>query len=120
MTNRSLCRSALNKRNATILKALYYFNKNQRKIILKSVDRAIVKLICECILNIINGNIKISGSNKTNLGKHKKVLRKLVDPQKKINWRKRREILVQKGSGILSYIIGPVMSILLDKLLEKK
>lgn len=109
----------LDKKTASILKALYYFNKNQRLAVLKSADRVIIRAICECILNIIEGRVKISEANRKKLGKYKNLLRKLASPQKKRSWRQRKEILVQKGAGIIPYLIQPLMSILLTKLLER-
>ena len=117
MASTSKC--ALNKKTASILKALYYLNNNQRKAILKSADRALVRAICECIFNVLSGNIQISIENKKRLNKHKTILRKLTNPQKKRSWVQRKKILIQKGSVILPFLIQPVMSILLSKLLEK-
>lgn len=110
---------SLNKRVACILKALYYLDKKQRKALLKSADKTIIKGICECILNVISGNLKISEHSKKQLSKYKNFLRKLVKPKKETSWQQRKRILVQKGSGILPLLIQPVLSILLSKLLEK-
>ena len=112
-------KSVLNKRTACILKALYYLNKNQRKAPLKTADKSIVKGICECILNVLLRNLKISESSKKQLSKHKNFLRKLVKPKNEKSWQQRKQILVQKGSGILPQLISPVLSILLSTLLEK-
>ena len=111
-------KTGVTERTACILKALYYLDRNQRKAIFKTVDRSIVKAICECILNIIKGNVKISEYDRKSLSKHKKLLRKLGNPRRKTSWKHRKNILVQKGSGILPYIIYPVMSFLLSKLTE--
>lgn len=109
----------LNRRTAVILKALYYLNNKQRLVLLKSADRSLIKAICECILNIITGNVNISHENRKRLYKYKNFLRKLASPNKKRSWQQRKRIIVQKGSGFLPLIIPPVMSILLSKLLEK-
>lgn len=109
---------SVNTRTACILKALYHLNKSQRKAILKTADRSIVKAICECILNVISGNVKISTKNRKNLYKHKKLLRKLANPKKKTSWKHRKQILIQRGAGILPLIIPTVMSFLLSKILE--
>ena len=115
----AVTRGSLNKRTACILKALFYLNKSQRKAILKSADRAIITAICECALNIISGNVKISDDKKKYLSKHKNLLRKLAHHKKERSWKQRKQILVQRGSGLLPLMLEPVMSFLLTKLLDK-
>ena len=119
MTASTSTKCSLNKRTACILKALYYLNADQRKALLKSADKSIIKGICECILNVLSRSVKISGNCKKKLSKHKNFLRKLIKPKKQKSWKQRKQIFVQKGSGILPFLIQPVLSLLLTKLLEK-
>lgn len=111
--------TGLNKKTAIIVKALYYLNKSQRNAILKLADRNIVRAICECILNVVSGNVKVSKNSLKRLKKHKHFLRELASPKKKPSWKKRKQILVQRGSGILPLIIPSVMSFLLTKIFEQ-
>ena len=44
-------------KEATVLAALYHFNKEQRKTVLQKADAKLVRRIYECALNILIGNI---------------------------------------------------------------
>ena len=50
-----------------------------RKAILLNCDRDIVNCISECVLNVLNGHIALTGCEKHKLIKHKLALSKLVN-----------------------------------------
>ena len=76
---------------------------NSRGIILSHCSNDIIKAICECVLNLLKGNIIISKHQKDRLVKHRQDLRKLV--RKKVPLYKEREILVQKGGSFLGLLL---------------
>lgn len=126
------------KKCIALLHALCHVNIHQRGVLLRAADKNLVRCICECILNILKGNIVLPGKDKKKLSKHKKVLRKLVD---KINtnrtavpsqagsttgkrkstldgWKKKKRILLQSGGGFLPLLIAPLISTFLSKILN--
>jgi len=50
-----------------------------RKAIVSKCKKDLVNTISECILNVLNGNIKLTGCSKRKLRKHKAALRKVAD-----------------------------------------
>jgi len=97
----------LNK-NIEVLKLLKKAKPNQRKHILDCADNGLIYCICECIDNVLRGNVKLSPTKKRELGKHKTILRKIVDRKTDIGVK--RDLLVQKG-GFLPALLGPVLGI---------
>ena len=66
------------RKEPTVLTALYHFNEEQRKALLRKADAKLVRRICECALNVLIGNVLLSKGHKSRLHKHAKVLRKLA------------------------------------------
>ena len=48
------------KKNLDLLKVLVACNKNMRKALLQNADKEFILTICECILNCLNFNKKLS------------------------------------------------------------
>lgn len=92
------------------LSALAKSNNKQRKAFLLHANKPLIDAISECCFNTLAGNLKLSPAQKRKLLKHKKSLR-LVG-SKRLAWRKRKSILVQKGHGILAFLIPTVLSAL--------
>ena len=63
--------------------------------------------ICECILNIINGQIKLSKEDFEKLKPYKNLFRKLLTKNTKIKEKKR--LIIQKG-GFLQILIPAIIS----------
>ncbi len=89
--------------------------KNCKKPMFKSIiqgaNSELINTLCECVLNCLNGNVELSEIDKHSLSKHKKYLRELL--KKNNNSIKRKKIiLVQKGSGFLPIILSAVLSLL--------
>ena len=76
------------KNNLHYLKALCKCKPAARKAILEHADRELINCICECIDNILKGNIKISKVHKKRLGRSTKVLDEL---RKEENWTEEKE-----------------------------
>ena len=98
------------KTHAVMLNTLAHCSPKQRQLILKTADKGLVDAICECVVNLIRGNVKLSSSQKKTFAKHKRHLRKLAD--RKTSLKSRKNIIVQRGGfflPLLSRLIGPVI-----------
>jgi len=80
-----------------------------RKAIISNCDRELVNSICECVLNVLNGNVKLSGCVTRKLRKHKAVLRKVAD--KRVPISSKKKLIVQRGGFLL-----PLLSAVLPSL----
>ena len=100
--------SASLKRNLPLLRILHRSKPALVKSILKHASSDLTKAICECSLNVLKGNIKISPAQKRKLAHHKTNLRLLAN--KKTSLKKRKRIL-QKG-GFIGALLGPVLGVL--------
>jgi len=87
------------------------------KSMVKTADKNLICAICECIQNVVNGNVKITKSMLNKLKPHKNVLRKL---QKKGTLKSKKKLLLQKGGSVFAYIIPAALSVLTELLSEKK
>ena len=52
-----------------------------RRALLTSTDDDLIKAIVECVINILNGNHKLTKEDKGKLNKYKSRLRALVNPK---------------------------------------
>lgn len=112
-------RTSLTKKQAAILHALCHTNTEQRKALIRAADKALIKSIAECCLNVLSGGINLKNTEKSRLKKHKTVLRKLVTTKKKFNWRKKKQTILQSGTGFLPILLAPLASILLNKIFSR-
>ena len=92
--------------NLPSLKILSCCSKKIRSKILKSSNKDLIKAIKECIINTLNGNIKLSDREKKLLQKHKYLLRKLLR-NKFVGTN--RKILIQNG-GFLQVLLPSAIS----------
>jgi hypothetical protein len=98
---------------------LYELKTAQTKLlksILSNCDRDLVNCISECVLNVLNGNIALTGCDSRKLRKHKLALRKLVDKQVSLQGKKR--IIVQSG-GFLLPLLAAVLPTLASLIAAK-
>ena len=95
-------------KNLDMLKILKTAKPQQRKLILQSANNDLIYCLCECIQNLLHGNVKISQKRKIELKKYANILRKIADRKTKVQ--KKREILIQKG-GFLPALLAPVLGI---------
>lgn len=100
-----------------ILQALCHLNKEQRVAVLRRADTSLIRCICECALNILQGNIPVKLSQKNKLKRYKKVLRTLATPKKSIN--KKKNLIVQKGGGFLPLLLAPILGTLISNVISR-
>ena len=62
--------------------------------------------ISECVLNVLNGNIILSGCNTRRLNKYKFALRKVTERHVSLSGKKR--LIVQRG-GFLLPLLGSIL-----------
>ena len=60
-----------------------------RKAIVSNCKKDLVNTICECVLNILNGNIKLTGCSNRKLRKHKVAIRKVADKRVPLSSKKK-------------------------------
>lgn len=110
------------KKQVAVLNALCHANDEQRKALLRTADKALVRCICECALNVLHGTVDIKHSHKHRLSKHKHVLRKITNngstKQKGGggNWKSKKRVIVQSGGAFLPLLLAPIVGTLVSKL----
>lgn len=90
--------------NWELLQALVKLKTQPRLSLLRVADQCLVTAICECALNILNGNIPLSESVKYRLSKEKSVVRVLA--RKNSSWKSKRQLIWQKGEKLIPLIIS--------------
>jgi len=103
------------KSNYRTLQVLKTAQPKLRKAIISNSNRELVNCISECILNILNCNLKLTDCSKRKLRKHKTVLRKVADKQVSASVKKR--LINQRGGFILPLLsaVLPTLASLLFK-----
>ena len=92
------------KNNKDFLNLLCKSNKKKFRIFLiQNASKEQIYSICEIVLNILNGNLKVSDKNK--LSKKRKLLRKIIQKSSL----KKKRYLIQKG-GFLEILIPSIVS----------
>lgn len=104
----------LSEEQAALLRIILNAKPELRNAMLKNADKELVRTICECVLNVINGNLIVDEKNKKKLAKHKFLLRKIV--KKTSCWKKKRKI-IQKGGNFLIPLLLPIIGSLISKIL---
>ena len=95
-----------------MLEVLKIASPKLRKAMLQNVDDELVSILAEIILNITEGNVKISPSLKRRLKQYKTSFRKIVRNCNHCkNKRMLRKNIVQTG-GALPIIIPAIMSLI--------
>ena len=84
-----------------------YCSKENQKDIIRRAKGPLINKICECILNIINGKIKISPQDLEKLKPYKNLFRKLLI--KSTGLREKKRLINQKG-GFLQILIPAIIS----------
>src|SRR3989441_6501456 len=67
-----------------------------------------IRCICECVKNVLVGNVNLSSEHKRRLRRHRRSLRKLVLKKTPLTEKKR---IIQSG-GFLSALLGPIVKVL--------
>ena len=89
------------KKNKNILEYLGKCKAKIRRAILANADKELVDSICQCVFNMLSGNIDLNENEKRNLVKYKKTLRTIVG---RSTLKEKKKILVQQG-GFLQFLI---------------
>lgn len=91
---------------------LRYLNKVNNKLrikwLKKNCNKDFVNCVCECVKNILKGNVPLSDRQTKELKRRKLTLRKII--RKKLSLQNKRKI-IQKG-GFLGAILPPIISVL--------
>lgn len=100
------------------LKLLKDCKKKIKNQILNKGDDELIRALNECVINTLNGNVKLSLNDIKKLKKFKKSLRKLVRNKDII---KKKKILIQEG-GFLPIILPSAITLIstLIDLIKKK
>ena len=88
-----------------LLEILPKCNKKVINSIIKNSNKDFIYTLCECVLNVLNGNIKISKNIQDKLKHKKNFLRKLIKKSSIDNKKK----IIQKG-GFLEILIPSIIS----------
>lgn len=106
----------ISKKHGEILRSLCYLPKAERWALLRQVDLKLIRCICECAYNILQGNVPLSNKQKLHLKSHVNLLRKLVREGDTLEKKKR---IVQKGGGaFLPALLVPIVTSVLSTILE--
>jgi hypothetical protein len=98
------------KRQAPQLKTLCSCQPKDRRVLLKHADPELVRVICECALNVLEGNIPISSRDKKRLLRNKNLLRRLAGNRDSLPQKKR--LIVQSGGSFLLALLPAVISLI--------
>ena len=88
------------------LELLSYCKVKLRKAILLNSDAELIKVLRDCVYNVLRGNVKLSKESSGKLSKYKNDLRKFVYDKGSVNCK--RKFLIQKG-GFLPLLIPAVI-----------
>ncbi len=102
--------------NLEVLKFLCKGDQKYTRKLLKHADKKLITCLCECVLNVLNGNVPLSKIEKERLKDHKTLLRKLC--KKGGSFKKKKNIITQKGSGFLPLLLTPIISALFGQILN--
>ena len=98
-----------------LLKMLHKAKPKMRLYLLKTFPNEVVKLLSECALNILKGNVILKKGQKARLRRHRKKLHTLAD--KKVT-RAEKEKVIQTG-GFLPQLLGTVIGPLVAPLVQE-
>ena len=91
------------RKNHDFLKLLVKCTPAQCKAILKVADDALVRTICECVLNVLKGTVPVSKPTKKKLLVHKKPLIALAEKSTPLE--KKKKLLVQHGGNFFKCFV---------------
>ena len=89
-----------------LLRQLKNANVKKRRLLLVNTD--LVKAVCECSKNVINGNVSMSEGQRAKICRHRNKIRELA--KKRVPLKRKRQI-IQSG-GFLGALLGPIIGVL--------
>lgn len=105
------------KKNLPMLIALHCPSKAQKKELLKHLKPVTIKVICKCIIDIINKNIEVNAQEDRKINRNRDIIRKLVNPRTSES-KKKKGILVQEGGVFLAPLLALVLGSVAGPLLK--
>ena len=108
------------KANYHALQVLKNARPKLRKAIIYNCNKDLLHSISECVLNVLNGNIRVSDCAKRKLKSFKSSLRLLV--HKRLPLVSRRRVIIQPGGFLLPllYAVLPILASLLFRQVASK
>ena len=103
--------------HAPYLHVLVNGTAKQLEGILRGANKKLIYCLCECALNVLQGNVKLHNSEKDKLRKHKQPLRVLAD--KRVALGRKRELLLNQKGGWVTALIVPILSSLTGLLFKR-
>ena len=86
-----------------LLSVLGHCQPKIRNAILKNCENNLIHIICDCVYNVVKGNVPGLTQEKVNkLACHKTSLIMLTE---KVPIKQKRKVLVQKGDGFLPFLL---------------
>ena len=99
-----------------LLRVLSHCKPKIRNVILKNCENDLIHIMCDCVYNVVKGNVPGLTEEKVNkLARHKTSLIKLTN---KVPIKEKRKILVQKSGGFLPFLL-PLVAPLIAKAVSK-
>ncbi len=96
-------------KHAPFLHVLATGSKKQRQGVIDGAGKDLITCVCECALNVLNGNVSLTAAERTKLRRHRRELRELTN--RRTSLQKKKKALTQKG-GFLGALLTPVLSAL--------
>lgn len=93
------------KRNINFFNYLNKADKKRKKIIIKAAKKDQIYSICDCVLNILKGNLPLKEEDKKKLYKRRYKLRKLLEKSKLEN----KKTILQEG-GFLQVLLPALIT----------
>ena len=105
-----------NSESQDLLKVLSHCKPKIRNAILENCENDLIHIICDCVYNVVKGNVPGLTQEKVNkLARHKTSLIKL---SKKVPIKEKRKILIQKSGGFLPFLL-PLVAPLIAQAVSK-
>ena len=92
----------MNARKRSILQHMVQLNPSQlRSFIRKTSNRNVISVICECLLNVVNGNVRV---NIPNIHNFEEIYKLLINPETNPD-RKQAVVLSKQGFNLVRHIL---------------
>jgi hypothetical protein len=98
------------KTHQALLNALQTARPKLRKAIIRESDKALIYAICEICENLLLGNIPLTEDQKKKLKKYRAQLHSIA--QRGEGWKRKKDVVLQRGGAFLPLLLSVVSSIL--------
>ena len=96
------------KKHFHVLKVLQKARPKKRKEILESANKDLVYCLCECIVNVLNGNVPTTAAQKQKIRRHGNTLKEIKHKQTSL--KQKKKLFIQRG-GFLPMLLAPIIGI---------